>query len=52
MAAVAKEGQALGRETKVLIADVTSRDPVQAAVNHAEKEPGGFDIMINNAGIA
>jgi meso-butanediol dehydrogenase/(S,S)-butanediol dehydrogenase/diacetyl reductase len=52
MDAVAKEVQALGRKATVFIADVTSRDQVYAAVEHAEKELGGFDIMVNNAGIA
>ncbi len=50
--AVAKEVQALGRKATVFVADVTSRDQVYAAVDHAEKELGGFDIMVNNAGIA
>jgi meso-butanediol dehydrogenase / (S,S)-butanediol dehydrogenase / diacetyl reductase len=31
---------------------VSKRDDVYAAVEHAEKELGGFDIMVNNAGIA
>jgi meso-butanediol dehydrogenase/(S,S)-butanediol dehydrogenase/diacetyl reductase len=52
MDAVAKEVQALGRKVTVFVADVTSRDQVYAAVDHAEKELGGFDIMVNNAGIA
>jgi meso-butanediol dehydrogenase/(S,S)-butanediol dehydrogenase/diacetyl reductase len=52
MAAVAKEVQALGRKATIFVADVTSRDQVYAAVDHAEKELGGFDIMVNNAGIA
>ena len=52
MDAVAKEVQALGRKATVFVADVTSRDQVYAAVDHAEKELGGFDIMVNNAGIA
>ena len=33
-------------------ADVTKRDDVYAAIDHAEKELGGLDIMVNNAGIA
>ncbi|MDO5632590.1 MAG: acetoin reductase [Paracoccus sp. (in: a-proteobacteria)] len=33
-------------------ADVTRRDQVAAAIDFAEAELGGFDIMINNAGIA
>ena len=52
MDAVAKEVQALGRKAAVFVADVTNRDQVYAAVDLAEKELGGFDIMINNAGIA
>ncbi len=52
MDAVAKEVQALGRRATVFVADVTSRDQVYNAVDHAEKELGGFDIMVNNAGIA
>ncbi len=34
------------------VADVTKRDEVAAAIDHAETELGGFDIMVNNAGIA
>ena len=52
MAAVAKEVVALGRRATLFVADVTSRDQVYAAVDHAEKELDGFDIMVNNAGIA
>ncbi|TVQ95804.1 MAG: SDR family NAD(P)-dependent oxidoreductase, partial [Desulfovibrionales bacterium] len=52
MDAVAKEVQALGRRATVFFADVTNRDQVYAAVDHAEKELEGFDIMVNNAGIA
>jgi meso-butanediol dehydrogenase/(S,S)-butanediol dehydrogenase/diacetyl reductase len=52
MAAVAKEVEALGRKVTVFSADVSSLDQVYAAVDHAEKELGGFDIMVNNAGIA
>jgi meso-butanediol dehydrogenase / (S,S)-butanediol dehydrogenase / diacetyl reductase len=50
--AVAKEIQALGRETSVFAADVSDRDQVYAAIDHAEAELGGFDVMVNNAGIA
>ncbi|MDR2573188.1 MAG: acetoin reductase [Desulfovibrio sp.] len=49
--AVAKEIKALGRKAATFVGDVSDRDKVFAAVNHAEKELGGFDIMINNAGI-
>jgi meso-butanediol dehydrogenase/(S,S)-butanediol dehydrogenase/diacetyl reductase len=52
MEAVADEVRTLGRKATVFKADVTSRDEVYAAVDHAEKELGGFDIMVNNAGIA
>lgn len=51
MDAVANEVQALGRRVTVFVADVSSRDQVYSAVDHAEKELGGFDVMVNNAGI-
>lgn len=34
------------------MADVTRRDEVYAAVDHAERELGGFDVIVNNAGIS
>src|SRR5699024_5671148 len=49
---VAKEIEALGRKASVFAADISQRDQVFAAVDHAEAELGGFDVMINNAGIA
>lgn len=52
MNAVADEINAIGRKTTIFKADVSNRDQIFAAVDHAEKELGGFDIMINNAGIA
>ena len=52
MESVAEEVRGLGREATVFKADVTQRDDVYAAVGHAEKELDGFDIMVNNAGIA
>ena len=52
MEAVAAEVRELGREVTTFKADVTNRDDVYAAVAHTEKELGGFDIMVNNAGIA
>lgn len=52
MTAVADEVRAIGRKATTFKADVTNRDSVFAAVDHAEKELGGFDVMINNAGIA
>lgn len=50
--AVAKEITALGRKATTFVADVSDRAQVFAAVDHAEKELGGFDIIVNNAGIA
>ena len=52
MKAVADEVRALGRKATIFKADVTKRDEVYAAIEHAEKELGGFDIMVNNAGVA
>lgn len=52
MMTVAKEVESLGRKATVFRADVSSREEVFAAVNHAEEKLGGFDIMVNNAGIA
>lgn len=52
MTAVADEVAALGRKATTFVADVTSRDEVYAAVDHAESTLGGFDVMVNNAGIA
>ncbi|MCT6516661.1 MULTISPECIES: acetoin reductase [Enterobacterales] len=52
LADVAKEIEALGRKTTIFTADISQRDDVFAAVEHAEKTLGGFDVMINNAGIA
>ncbi|EMH0746863.1 acetoin reductase [Proteus mirabilis] len=49
---VAKEIKALGRKVTTFAADISNRDEVFAAVEHAEKTLGGFDVMINNAGIA
>lgn len=52
MNVVADEVRSLGRKATIFRANVSNRDEVYAAVDHAEKELGGFDIMINNAGIA
>ena len=52
MEAVADEVRAIGRKATTFGADVTDRESLFAAVNHAERELGGFDVMINNAGIA
>ncbi len=50
--AVADEVKAAGRKATTFVADVTRRDEVYAAVDHAEKELGGFDVIVNNAGIS
>ena len=50
--AVANEVRAIGRQATTFKADVSRREDVYAAVDHAEKELGGFDIIVNNAGIA
>lgn len=49
---VAEEVKKLGRKATTFKADVTKRDEVYAAIEHAEKTLGGFDVMVNNAGIA
>ncbi len=51
LAAAADQVKALGRKATSFIADVSDRDKVFAAVAHAEKELGGLDIIVNNAGI-
>ena len=51
-AAVADEIRELGRNSTSFVADVADRDQVYAAVEHAESALSGFDIMVNNAGIA
>lgn len=52
LAEVAQEVAAQGRKATTFTADVGNRDEVYAAIDHAEKTLGGFDIMVNNAGIA
>ncbi len=52
MKAVADEVRKKGRKATTFKADVSRLEDVLAAVDHAEKELGGFDIMVNNAGIA
>ncbi|WP_018864005.1 acetoin reductase [Thioalkalivibrio sp. ARh3] len=52
MQAVAEVARALGRNATTFKADVSKRDEVYAAVDHAEKALGGFDVIVNNAGIA
>ena len=51
-AAVADEIRAVGRKGLAVVADVSERDQLFAAVETAARELGGFDVMVNNAGIA
>jgi meso-butanediol dehydrogenase/(S,S)-butanediol dehydrogenase/diacetyl reductase len=50
--AVADEIAEIGAKTTTFVADVSDREQVFAAVDHAASALGGFDIMVNNAGIA
>jgi meso-butanediol dehydrogenase/(S,S)-butanediol dehydrogenase/diacetyl reductase len=52
ISAVAEEITELGSKATTFVADVSDRDQVFAAVDHAATTLGGFDIMVNNAGIA
>ena len=52
MLAVCHELEALGCKTTIFKADVSDRKQVYSAIEHVEKTLGGFDIMVNNAGIA
>lgn len=52
IAAVAAEVEALGRKAATFVANIADRDQVYAAIDEAEKQLGGFDIIVNNAGIA
>ncbi|MDB6032244.1 MAG: acetoin reductase [Verrucomicrobiales bacterium] len=52
MTAVSDEVRQIGRNATFFLADISKRDDVYAAVEHTERELGGFDIMVNNAGIA
>lgn len=52
MAEVADKIEALARKATTFKADVSNRAEVYAAVEDTEKKIGGFDIMVNNAGIA
>jgi len=50
--AVAAEVRALGRKAATFVADISDREQVYEAVAQAERQLGGFDIIVNNAGIA
>lgn len=50
--AVADEVAEIGSKATTFVADVSDRAAVFAAVDHAAAALGGFDVMVNNAGIA
>ena len=52
ISAVADEIAEVGSKSTTFVADVSDRDQVFAAVDHAASALGGLDIMVNNAGIA
>lgn len=47
---VARRARELGGEPLILVADVSSRDAVAAAVSQAELAFDGLDVLVNNAG--
>jgi len=49
---VADDVRQMGRKSIVAVTDVSNRDEVFTAVERTANELGGFDVMINNAGIA
>ncbi|MEP9392092.1 acetoin reductase [Gordonia sp. VNQ95] len=49
---VAAEVGEIGSKATTFVADVSKRDEVFAAVEHASSALSGLDIMVNNAGIA
>lgn len=50
--AVVAEIEKLGRKAIFVAADVSKKDEVVAAVDAAAEQLGGFDVIVNNAGIA
>lgn len=50
--AVSDEVAGIGSKATTFVADVSDRDAVFDAVDHAASALGGFDVMVNNAGIA
>jgi len=49
---VQQEVEAFGEKATTFIADISDPIQISDAINHAESTLNGFDIMINNAGIA
>ena len=49
---VVAEIESLGRKAIFVAADVSKKDEVVAAVDAAAEQLGGFDVIVNNAGIA
>ena len=49
---VQAEVKALGVKTIIFNADISQLEQITQAIDYAEQQLGGFDIMINNAGIA
>ncbi|MGB2720663.1 acetoin reductase [Rhodococcus sp. SBT000017] len=52
IAGVADEVRGTGSKATTFVADVSGRDQVFAAVEHTHEALGGFDVIVNNAGIA
>ncbi|OZE90044.1 diacetyl reductase [Rhodococcoides fascians] len=52
IADVADEVRRTGSKATTFVADVSDRDQVFAAVEHTHQALGGFDVIVNNAGIA
>lgn len=48
----AKEIEAIGRKAVIYVADVSKSESMRGAVDYAEEQLCGFDIIVNNAGIA
>ena len=52
VASVADEIAEIGSKATTFVADVSDRRQVFDAVDHAASALGGFDVMVNNAGVA
>lgn len=50
--ALARAAGGIDGPVTTFVADVTRRADIAAAIDHAERALGGFDVMVNNAGIA